>query len=84
MDRERLIIVKGVDKTQEIFSVEYDSATQKYDICFLNSPIVYHYAPYSVMILEYPQRIDAESVEITHRGSKLFQMEYPTPAFSDK
>lgn len=75
MDRERLIIIRGEDKTGQIVSADFNSATQRYDVCFSGSTIVYHYAPYSVMILECPQWIDAESVEITCRGNKLFAIE---------
>lgn len=70
-----LILVKGIDKTQEIESCKYDINQHKYFIKFNTSPQEYPYGSSNVTWLKNPKIIKPDSVKISHNGTVFFDMQ---------
>lgn len=70
-----LILVKGVDKTQEIESCKYDTNQHKYLIKFNTSPQEYPYGSSNVTWLKNPKIIKSDSVRISHNGAVFFDIQ---------
>lgn len=70
-----LILVKGVDKTQEIESCKYDKSNNKYKIIFNKSTQEYPYASSCIKWLKNPKNIDVNSVRISRNGTVFFDIQ---------
>ena len=65
-----LLIIKGENKTQSVYSYNYNPNTKKWDIRFNNGKL-YSYSYNNVVVLKYSEQIPFENIQVLFNGQKL-------------
>lgn len=71
--KANMIIIKGIVKTSEINSCEYNADTQKMDVQFNNGKI-YSYARYNVEWLKDPYVLDPQMYRVSRDGREFYDI----------
>ena len=83
MRSEKMILIKGVPKTNEIVLCKYDKFLKKYQIRYDGGYKTYEYSYNSVKWLDVSRRLNTESYQVVHKGIVLFNITSIIEYYSD-
>ena len=74
MRSKKMILIKGVPKTNDIVLCKYDKFSKKYQVRYDSGNKTYEYSCNSVKWLDVSRRLDAESYQVVHKGIELYNI----------
>ena len=83
MRSEKMILIKGVPKTNDVVLCKYDKFTKKYQVRYDSGYKTYDYSYNSVKWLDVSRRLDVESYQVVHKGIVLFNITSIIEYYSD-
>lgn len=83
MRSDKMILIKGIPKTNDVVLCKYDKFSKKYHVKYDNGYKTYEYSYNSVKWLDVSRRLDAENYQVVHKGIVQYNITSIIEYYSD-
>ena len=83
MRSDKMILIKGIPKTNDVVLCKYDKFSKKYHVKYDNGYKTYEYSYNSVKWLGVSRRLDAENYHVVHKGIVQYNITSIIEYYSD-